>query len=109
VYTACSVAGNIFTILLVNCLGKRRLLLSTIGICSLSFLLIGVIGLFFDVSYYASWTKLILFFLTMISSSMGIMPIGWILISEIFPMKYVYILALLTFSLVNAPGRTEPD
>jgi len=86
-YPAFSIIGNIFTILLVHRLGKRYLVLSTISVCSLSYLLIGFIGQFYADTEYTSWAKLALFFGSTLSSSLGIMPIGWILMSEVFPMK----------------------
>jgi MFS family permease len=88
-YPAFSIIGNIFTILLVHRLGKRCLVLSTITVCSISYLLIGFIGQFYADTEYTSWAKLALFFGSTLSSSLGIMPIGWILMSEVFPMKYV--------------------
>jgi len=90
-YPGFSIIGNVFTILLVHRLGKRCLVLSTITFCSISYLLIGFIGQFYADAEYASWAKLALFFGSTLSSSLGVMPIGWILISEVFPMKYVYI------------------
>uniref|UniRef100_A0A2H8TSE1 Facilitated trehalose transporter Tret1 n=1 Tax=Melanaphis sacchari TaxID=742174 RepID=A0A2H8TSE1_9HEMI len=86
-YPAFSIIGNVFTILLVHRLGKRFLVLSTVTVCSLSYLLIGFIGQFYTDTEYTSWAKLILFFVSTLSSSLGIMPIGWIFISEVFPMK----------------------
>ncbi|XP_060868753.1 facilitated trehalose transporter Tret1-2 homolog [Metopolophium dirhodum] len=89
-YPGFSIIGNVFTILLVHRLGKRCLVLSTITFCSISYLLIGFIGQFYaDAEYaeYASWAKLALFFGSTVSSSLGVMPIGWILMSEVFPMK----------------------
>lgn len=81
--------GNAFTVLLVNLLGKRRLLLSTVVVCSLSYLYIGAIGNMCAHSVFNSYAKLISFFMTSFTSSLGVMPIGWILMSEVFPMKYV--------------------
>lgn len=85
-----SIIGNVFTILLVHRLGKRFLVLSTILVSSMSYLFIGVIGLTDTTSVLAGWTKLGLFFAAQLSSSLGIMPIGWILVSEVFPMRYEY-------------------
>jgi len=86
-YPAFSIIGNVFTILLVHRLGKRYLVLSTITVCSLSYILIGFIGQFYGDTEYTSWVKLALFFGSTLSSSLGVMPIGWILMSEVFPMK----------------------
>lgn len=86
-YPAFSIIGNVFTILLVHRLGKRYLVLSTITVCSLSYILIGFIGQFYGDTEYTSWAKLALFFGSTLSSSLGVMPIGWILMSEVFPMK----------------------
>lgn len=87
-YPGFSIIGNVFTILLVHRLGKRCLVLSTITVCSISYLLIGFVGQFYVNSEHTSWVKLALFFGSTLSSSLGIMPIGWILMSEVFPMKY---------------------
>ncbi|XP_015365255.1 PREDICTED: facilitated trehalose transporter Tret1-2 homolog [Diuraphis noxia] len=86
-YPGFSIIGNVLTILLVHRLGKRCLVLSTITVCSISYLLIGFVGQFYVDTEYTSWAKLALFFGSTLSSSLGIMPIGWILMSEVFPMK----------------------
>lgn len=86
-YPGFSIIGNVFTILLVHRLGKRCLVLSTTTFCSISYLLIGFIGQFYADAEYAPWAKLALFFGSTVSSSLGVMPIGWILMSEVFPMK----------------------
>lgn len=91
IYTAFSVVGNIFTIVLVGRQGKRSLVLWTTAVCSLSYMFIGMIGLFHVETELAYWTKTALFFASTFSSSLGIMPLGWIFMGEVFPMKYVRI------------------
>lgn len=84
-------------------MGKRFLVLSSILVSSASYLVIGVIGLAGTSNALACWTKLVLFFLAQFSSSLGIMPIGWIIVSEVFPMKYVY----LCLKLQKNSGTTK--
>ncbi|VVC39589.1 Sugar transporter, conserved site,Major facilitator superfamily domain,Major facilitator, sugar [Cinara cedri] len=86
-YMAFSMIGNIFTVLLVQRLGKRCLVQLTIAICSLCYLCIGSMDFFVVNNEYTSCAILSLFFLSAFSSSLGIMPIGWVLMSEVFPMK----------------------
>ncbi|XP_029346023.1 facilitated trehalose transporter Tret1 isoform X2 [Acyrthosiphon pisum] len=83
-----STIGGIITIFLINKLGKRFLTLSTLLICSICYILIGLIGVYWTNSKpITSWLVLILFLTTTFMSSLGIMPIAWILLTEIFPMK----------------------
>ncbi|XP_015377505.1 PREDICTED: putative metabolite transport protein YwtG [Diuraphis noxia] len=86
-YTAFSVAGNVLTICSINKLGKRFLALCTMASCSVCYLSIGIVGNILPSSPVTSWIKIVLFFLSTFFSSMGIMPIVWILMCEIFPMK----------------------
>lgn len=86
-YNGCGVAGNVLTILFINRLGKRFLALSTMAICSICYLSIGAIGNFWPSSPISSWMKIVLFFMSTFFSSMGITPVVWILMGELFPMK----------------------
>ncbi|KAL5238926.1 hypothetical protein ACI65C_006336 [Semiaphis heraclei] len=86
-YTAFSVAGNVLTICSINKLGKRFLALCTMATCSVCYLSIGIVGNILPSSSVTSWIKIVLFFLSTFFSSMGIMPIVWILMCELFPMK----------------------
>jgi len=83
-----SIIGGILTVVFVNSLGKRFLTLFTLSICSICYILIGLIGIYWTSSKpITSWLVLILYLTTTFMSSFGIMPIGWILLTEIFPMK----------------------
>lgn len=85
-----SIVGGIMTVFFVNKLGKRFLTLFTLSICSLCYIFIGLIGIYWTNSKpVTSWLVLILYLTTTFMSSFGIMPIGWILLTEIFPMKWV--------------------
>lgn len=76
------------TIFLISKLGKRFLTLSTLLICSICYILIGLIGVYWTNSKpITSWLVLILFLTTTFMSSLGIMPIAWVLLTELFPMK----------------------
>ncbi|XP_015374830.1 PREDICTED: facilitated trehalose transporter Tret1-like isoform X2 [Diuraphis noxia] len=83
-----SMIGGIMTIFLISKLGKRFLTFSTLLICSICYILIGLIGVYWtDSKSITSWFVLILFLITTFMSSLGIMPIAWVLLTEIFPMK----------------------
>lgn len=83
-----STIGGIITIFLINKLGKRFLTFTTLSICSICYILIGLIGVYWTNSKpTTSWLVLILFLTTTFMSSIGIMPISWVLLTEIFPMK----------------------
>jgi len=83
-----SIVGGILTIFLVNRLGKRFLTLTTLSICSICYISIGLIGIYWtDSNQIKAWLLLIFFFISTLVASFGIMPIGWILLTEIFPMK----------------------
>lgn len=83
-----STIGGVMTIFLISKLGKRFLTFSTLSICSICYILIGLIGVYTTNSTpTTSWLILILFLTTTFMSSLGIMPIAWVLLSEIFPMK----------------------
>ncbi|CAH1713748.1 facilitated trehalose transporter Tret1-like isoform X2 [Aphis gossypii] len=83
-----SIVGGILTIFLVNRLGKRFLTLTTLSICSICYISIGLIGIYWtDSNQIKAWLLLICFFISTLVASFGIMPIGWILLTEIFPMK----------------------
>ncbi|VVC39585.1 Hypothetical protein CINCED_3A022308 [Cinara cedri] len=86
-HMAFGVSGNVLTIFLINRLGKRVLSLATMATCSVCFLCIGTIGNFCLPSPMYSWIQVILFFMSTFSSSMGIMPIMWVLMGEVYPMK----------------------
>lgn len=83
-----AIVAGVLTVFSVRILGKRFLTLATAFICSLCYILIGLIGVYWtDPTQLLSWFMLILYLTATFSSSFGIMPIGWILLAEIFPMK----------------------
>lgn len=84
---AFSVCGTTLTVILINRLGKRILSLSTIAACSVCYACIGITGRFWAPSPASSWIMLTLFFMTSFFSSMGIVPVMWILYGELYPMK----------------------
>lgn len=81
------VTGNVLTIFLINRLGKRFLSLGTMATCSVCYVCIGTVGHFFPPSPTCSWIVITLFFTSTFSSSMGIMPVMWVLMGEVYPMK----------------------
>ncbi|XP_050548149.1 facilitated trehalose transporter Tret1-like [Daktulosphaira vitifoliae] len=82
------VFAGILTIFLVGRLGKRFLTLSTITICSICYISIGFLGIYRDSSNESfSWSILVLYLTTTLASSLGVMPIAWILLGEVFPIK----------------------
>lgn len=89
------------TIFLISKLGKRFLTLSTLLICSICYILIGLIGVYWTNSKpITSWLVLILFLTTTFMSSLGIMPIAWVLLTELFPMKWAYKIKRFLFDLI---------
>ncbi|XP_025416373.1 facilitated trehalose transporter Tret1-like [Sipha flava] len=85
---ALAIIGGILTVFFVNKLGKRFLTLMTLPICSVCYILIGIIGIYWtDSKPLTSWLVLIFFLTTTFTSSFGILTVAWILVSEIFPMK----------------------
>ncbi|XP_025416354.1 facilitated trehalose transporter Tret1-like [Sipha flava] len=83
-----AMVGGVLTVFSVNKLGKRFLTLSTLLITSLCYISIGLIGVYWtDSKLLTSRLILILYLVSTFVASLGIMPIGWILLSEIFPMK----------------------
>lgn len=83
-----AIVGGILTVFLVNRLGKRFLTLTTLSICSICYISIGLIGVYWTNSkQIQSWLLLTFFLISTFVASFGIMPIGWILLTEIFPMK----------------------
>ncbi|XP_008184642.1 facilitated trehalose transporter Tret1 isoform X2 [Acyrthosiphon pisum] len=83
-----STIGGILTIFFISKFGKRFLTLSALLICSICYIMIGLIGVYWTNSKpLTAWLVLIFFLTTIFLASFGIMPIAWILLSEIFPMK----------------------
>ncbi|XP_050432006.1 facilitated trehalose transporter Tret1-like [Adelges cooleyi] len=87
VYTGFAIIGNVLTIFMVHKFGKRFLVLLSYSVCSISYIGIGVIGTYAPVCLLTSWIQVTLFYLTSFASSLGIAPIVWILMCEVFPMK----------------------
>lgn len=87
---AMSMIGGVMTIFLVHKLGKRPITLFTLFVCSVGYLIIGLVGLirWTDPQPVAArWTLLIVYLFTLLMSSFGTSPLGWILLAEIFPVK----------------------
>jgi membrane-associated HD superfamily phosphohydrolase len=100
---ALAIIGGILTVFFVNKLGKRFLTLMTLPICSVCYILIGIIGIYWtDSKPLTSWLVLIFFLTTTFTSSFGILTVAWILVSEIFPMKWVKKIVLYIFRSCNA-------
>ncbi|XP_050054280.1 proton myo-inositol cotransporter-like isoform X1 [Aphis gossypii] len=83
-----SVIGSLMAVFLIRKLGKRVLTLVTLSVCSICYILIGFIGVYWkNTESWTSWTVLILFLTTILVSSIGITPVSWTLVTEIFPAK----------------------
>ncbi|KAE9527591.1 hypothetical protein AGLY_012871 [Aphis glycines] len=83
-----SVIGSLMAVFLIRKLGKRILTLVTLSVCSICYILIGFIGVYWkNTESWTSWTVLILFLTTILVSSIGITPVSWTLVTEIFPAK----------------------
>jgi len=83
-----SIIGSLIAVFLIPKLGKRFLTLFTLSICSICYILIGLVGIYWkNAESITSWIILLLYLTTILISSSGITPISWILITEIFPAK----------------------
>lgn len=87
---ACGVLGNVLTIIVIGRLGKRILTLSTMASSVVCYSCIGVVGRFCPPSLVSSWIQLVLFFMASFFSSMGFVPVMWILYGELYPMKWIH-------------------
>jgi len=85
---ALSIAGSLMAVFLIRKLGKRFLTLFTLSICSIFYITIGLIGVYWkNAEPITSWIILVLFLSTILISSAGITPVSWTLVTEIFPAK----------------------
>ncbi|XP_060881201.1 facilitated trehalose transporter Tret1-like [Metopolophium dirhodum] len=85
---ALSIVGSLTAVFLIRSLGKRFLTLFTLSICSVCYIAIGLIGVYWkNAEPLKSWTVLVLFLITILISSVGITPVSWTLVTEIFPAK----------------------
>eukprot|EP00102_Acyrthosiphon_pisum_P027929 XP_016665139.1 PREDICTED: facilitated trehalose transporter Tret1 isoform X1 [Acyrthosiphon pisum] len=85
---ALSIVGSLMAVFLIRTLGKRFLTLFTLSICSVCYIAIGLIGVYWkNAEPTTSWAVLILFLTTILISSIGITPVSWTLVTEIFPAK----------------------
>jgi len=83
-----SIIGSLIAVFLIPKLGKRFLTLFTLSVCSICYIIIGLIGIYWkNAQSINSWTILVLYLTTIFISSTGITPISWTLITEIFPAK----------------------
>ncbi|XP_025198361.1 facilitated trehalose transporter Tret1-like [Melanaphis sacchari] len=83
-----SIIGSLAAVFLIRILGKRFLTLFTLSVCSIFYILIGLIGVYWtNAEPITSWIVLLLFLSTILISSIGITPISWTLVTEIFPAK----------------------
>ncbi|VVC30787.1 Sugar transporter, conserved site,Major facilitator superfamily domain,Major facilitator, sugar [Cinara cedri] len=86
-YISAMFAG-ILTVFLVNILGKRFLTLLTVFICATCYISIGLIGRYrTSPNQITSWLMLLLYLTSVFVSAFGVLPISWILLTEVFPMK----------------------
>lgn len=85
---ALSIVGSLMAVFLIRKLGKRFLTLFTLSICSVCYIAIGLIGVYWkNAEPTTSWIVLVLFLTTILISSVGITPVSWTLVTEIFPAK----------------------
>ncbi|XP_060841084.1 facilitated trehalose transporter Tret1-like isoform X2 [Rhopalosiphum padi] len=95
-----SIIGSLIAVFLIPKLGKRFLTLFTLSVCSVCYIIIGLIGIYWkNAQSITSWTILVLYLTTIFISSTGITPIAWTLITEIFPVKYKNILCNISSAL----------
>jgi len=81
-------AGSVMAVFLIRTLGKRFLTLFALSVCSVCYIIIGLIGVnWTNTEPLKSWIVLILFLTNNLISSAGLTPIAWTLITEIFPAK----------------------
>lgn len=93
-----NIIGTVISMLLVDKLGRRPLLISGLLVMTLSLLLFGLIQLGFMTTVFGPWFGASLLFAFIIAFSMSMGPIPYLIMSELFPLK----LRTLGMSLVSA-------
>ncbi|XP_008483812.1 sugar transporter ERD6-like 14, partial [Diaphorina citri] len=77
-------AGGLSCIFLVHKLGKRFLSLVSMSLCATCILSIATYTLFKE-EIDQSWIPLVLFAVMFYALNLGVSPIPWMLVSEVFP------------------------
>ncbi|XP_050530608.1 facilitated trehalose transporter Tret1-like isoform X2 [Daktulosphaira vitifoliae] len=109
-----SISGGILTIFTVHISGKRLLTLVTLMVSSLCYILVGSIGMFNPMMEPTkSWIVMILFLISIFSASYGIVPLGWVLLGELFPLQTRHITcstcASLSYLITFVLTKFYPD
>lgn len=78
---------TIITIVMIDRVGRRRLLLLGTGIMAISLILFGIIALLPSWNARYEVFSVVLFFIYIAGFSIGLGPITWLLISEIYPLQ----------------------
>lgn len=78
--------GGIACILTVKTIGKRKLSLFSMMACSIGCIILGMYSLYKD-EFNLPWLPMIVFCYLYFSTMVGIGPIPWMLISEVFPVR----------------------
>lgn len=99
----CKFLANIFCMLLVKFVGKRRISLWSIAGTAVCCLSLGIYGSIYLPSGWSSFDKhlpeevpgygtfpMVVFFVLAFITSAGMIPIPWMLLSEVFPYKLVF-------------------
>lgn len=84
------ILGGLTCILTVKFLGKRKLSLISMMLCSIGCLSLGVYS-YYKNEIHAPWIPMFLFCALYYSTNVGIGPIPWMLISEVFPVRSVLV------------------
>ncbi|XP_022182945.1 facilitated trehalose transporter Tret1-like [Myzus persicae] len=82
------IVGSVLAVVVVRTLGKRFLTLFSLSVCSVCYIIIGLIGVYWtNAKPITSWIVLILFLTNILLGSGVLTPIAWTLVTEIFPAK----------------------
>lgn len=80
------IAGGVICITTVKFVGKRVLSLISLAICSLASIVIGVYAVYAN-QINEPWIPMVAVCILYFASNIGIGPIPWMLISEVFPVR----------------------
>lgn len=80
------IAGGVICISSVKFVGKRLLSLISLAICSLGSIVVGAYALYKD-EINQPWIPMVTICILYFASNIGIGPIPWMLISEVFPVR----------------------
>lgn len=92
------VLGSLGCMLVMKTLGKRGLSFISMSVCVICAVSL-VIYILLDL--FSPWIPMVLFCLLFFTAQLGIGSIPWMLISEVFPIQYVYTMLIICCLCTN--------